>query len=116
MEADGAPFAPSPRECSVLRLFKAKATQIRGKLEQTLESLRIKLGTSSTEGNALTNCLCYTSAPLKRICKFLYTASMPRETSSTKTFCVSSRKHFQVTSEFQSLRFRVVSMYSACLL
>ena len=43
-------------QCSILRVFKAQATQMRGKLEQTLESLRIKLGTSSTEGSALTNC------------------------------------------------------------
>ena len=56
MEADGAPFIPSPCQCSILRVFKATATQIREKLEQTLESLRIELVTSSTEGSALTNC------------------------------------------------------------
>ena len=45
MEADG-----------ILLVFKATATQIREKLEQTLESLRIELGTLSTEGSALINC------------------------------------------------------------
>ena len=56
MEADGAPFTPSLCQCSILRVFKATATQIKEKLEQTLESLRIELGTSSTEGSALTEC------------------------------------------------------------
>ena len=56
MEANGAPFTPSLCQCSILRVFKAKATQIREKSERTLESLRIELGTSSTEGSALTNC------------------------------------------------------------
>ena len=56
MEADGAPFTPSLCQCSVLRVFKATATQIKGKSEQTLESLGIELGTSYTEGSALTNC------------------------------------------------------------
>ena len=56
MEADGAPFTPSLCQCSILRVFKATATQIRKKLEQTLESMRIELGTSSTEGRAFTNC------------------------------------------------------------
>ena len=49
-------FTPSLCQCSILRVFKATATQIREKSEQTLESLRIELGTSSTEGSALTNC------------------------------------------------------------
>ena len=56
MEANSAPFTPSLCQCSILQVFKATATQIREKLEQTLESLRIELGTSSTEGSALTNC------------------------------------------------------------
>ena len=49
-------------QCSVLRVFKAQATRMGGKSEQALESLRIELGTSSTEGSALTNCA--TPAPL----------------------------------------------------
>ena len=56
MEADGAPFTPSLYQRSILRVFKATATQFREKSEQTLESLRIELETSSTEGSALTNC------------------------------------------------------------
>ena len=56
MEADGVPFTPSLCQCSILRVFKVTATQIREKSEQTLESLRIELGTSSTEDSALTNC------------------------------------------------------------
>ena len=55
MEADGAPFTPSLCQCSILQVFKAIATQIREKSEQTLESLRVELGTSSTESSALTN-------------------------------------------------------------
>ena len=55
MESDGAPFTPSLCQCSILLVFKATATQIREKLEQTLESLRIELGSFSTEGSALTN-------------------------------------------------------------
>ena len=55
MEADGVPFTPSLYQCSILRVFKATATQIREKYEQTLGSLEIELGTSSTEGSALTN-------------------------------------------------------------
>ena len=56
MEADNASFTPSLCQCSILQVFKATATQIREKSEQTLESLRIELGTSSIEGSALTNC------------------------------------------------------------
>ena len=55
MEADGAPFTPFLCLCSILRVFKATATQIREKSEQMLESLRIKLGASTTEGSAPTN-------------------------------------------------------------
>ena len=55
MEADGAPFTSSLCQCSILRVFKAIATQIREKSKQTLESLRIELETSSTEGSALSN-------------------------------------------------------------
>ena len=50
-------------QCLILRVFKAQATRMRGKAEQELESLRIELGTSSTEGSALTNCA--TPAPTK---------------------------------------------------
>ena len=42
MEADGAPFTPSLCQCSVLRVFKAIATRIRGKSKQTLKSPRIE--------------------------------------------------------------------------
>ena len=56
MEANSVSFTPSLCQCSILRVFKATATQIREKSEQMLESLRIELGTSSTEGSALTNC------------------------------------------------------------
>ena len=56
MEADDAPFTHFLCQCSIVRVFKATATQTKEKSEQTLESLRIKLGTSSPEGNALTNC------------------------------------------------------------
>ena len=63
MEADGAPSTPSLCQCSILRVFKATATQIREKSEQTLEPLRIELGTSSTEGSALT--ICATRLPLR---------------------------------------------------
>ena len=42
-------------QCSVLRVFKAKATRMRRKSKQTLDSPRIELGTSSSEGWALTN-------------------------------------------------------------
>ena len=52
MEADGASFTPSLCQCSILRVFKATATQIKEKSEQTLELLRIELGTSITEGSA----------------------------------------------------------------
>ena len=49
------PFTPSLCQYSqYLKLIKA--TQIRGKSEQTLEVLRIELGTSNTESSALTNC------------------------------------------------------------
>ena len=56
MEADGAPLTPSLCQCSILLLFKATASQIKEKEEQTLELLRIELGTYSTEGSALANC------------------------------------------------------------
>ena len=51
----GAHFTPFLCQCSVLRVFKAEATQIRRKSKQTLESPRIERGTSSSEGRALTN-------------------------------------------------------------
>ena len=63
MEADSVLFTPSLCQCSILWVFKATAIQIREKLEQRLESLRIELGTSSTEGSTLTHQLCYTPAP-----------------------------------------------------
>ena len=50
------PLPPPSVSAPILRVFKATATQIREKSEQTLESLRMELGTSSTEGSALTNC------------------------------------------------------------
>ena len=37
-------------QCSLLQLFKAKATQIRRKSNQTLESPKIEPGTSGSEG------------------------------------------------------------------
>ena len=51
----GAHFTPFLCQLSVLRVFKAKATQIRRKSKQTLEAPRIEPGTSSSEGRALTN-------------------------------------------------------------
>ena len=42
-------------QCSVLRVFKAMATRIRGKSKRTLKSLKIKPGTSRSESGALTN-------------------------------------------------------------
>ena len=68
MEADGAPFTPFLCQCSVLRVFKATATQIKGKSEQTLESLGIELGTFYTEGSALTNCA--TRLPNTKLSRF----------------------------------------------
>ena len=56
MEADSASFTPFLCQCSIVQVFKATATQIREKFDQTLESQRIEVGTSSTEGSALTNC------------------------------------------------------------
>ena len=38
-------------QCLILRVFKAQATRVRGKSERALESLRIELGASSTEGS-----------------------------------------------------------------
>ena len=56
MEADGAPSTPPCHcQCSVLRVFKAIATRIRGKSKQTLKSLKIELGTSRSESHALAN-------------------------------------------------------------
>ena len=40
-------------QCSVLRVFKAKARQIRRKSKQALESPRIEPGASNSEGRAL---------------------------------------------------------------
>ena len=58
MEADVCALYPSLCHCSILLVFKATATQVREKSEQTLESLRIELGTSSTEGSSVTCLLC----------------------------------------------------------
>ena len=55
MEANGAPFTPCLCQCSVLRVFKARATRIRGKLKQTLKSLKIEPETSGSESHALAN-------------------------------------------------------------
>ena len=55
MEADGAPSTPCLCQCSVLRVFKAVATRIRGKSKQTLKSLRIEQGTSRSESRAIAN-------------------------------------------------------------
>ena len=52
----GAHFTLFLCHCSVLRVFKIKAIQIRGMSEQALESMRIELGTSATEASAFTNC------------------------------------------------------------
>lgn len=51
MEADGAPFylPSSICQCSVLRVFKAMATGIRGNSKQTLKSPSIAPGTSCSE-------------------------------------------------------------------
>ena len=50
VEAGGAPFTS---QYSVLRIFKAIATRIRGKSKQTLKSSRIELGTPCFESRAL---------------------------------------------------------------
>ena len=55
MEADGALFAPSLCQCSVLRVFKAMATRIRAKSKQTFKSPRIEPETSRSESRALAN-------------------------------------------------------------
>ena len=57
MKADGAPPTPPPchSQCSVLRVFIAIATRIRGKSKQTLKSLKIESGTSRSESRALAN-------------------------------------------------------------
>ena len=46
---------PSFYQCSVLRVFKAIATRIRGKSKQTFKSPRIEPGTSRSESRALAN-------------------------------------------------------------
>ena len=45
-------FPPFLCLCSVLRVFKDKARQIRRKSKQALESPRIEPGTSNSEGSA----------------------------------------------------------------
>ena len=77
MEADGASLTPSLCHCSILRVFKVTATQIREKSEQTLESLRIELGTSSTEGSALINCAT----------RLLLTNNTPNNDSNVSNLC-----------------------------
>ena len=46
-------YPPCHCQCSVLRVFKAIATRIRGKSKQTLKSLKIEPGTSRSESRAL---------------------------------------------------------------
>ena len=53
MEANGVPFPPCLCQCSVLRVFKAMATRIRGKSKQMLKSLKIEPETSRSERRAL---------------------------------------------------------------
>ena len=48
-------YPPCHCQCSVLRVFKAIATRIRGKSKQTLKSLKIEPGTSRSESRALAN-------------------------------------------------------------
>ena len=48
-------YPPCHCQCSVLRVFKAIATQIRGKSKQTLKSLKIEPGTSRSGSRALAN-------------------------------------------------------------
>ena len=60
----------SLRQCSVLRVFKAIATRMRGKLKQTLKSLSIGPGTSSSESCTLTNCATPTPKLNSQIAKF----------------------------------------------
>ena len=55
MGADVAPFTPYLCQCTVLRVFKAMATRIRGKSKQTLKSLKIESETSRSESRALAN-------------------------------------------------------------
>ena len=53
MEADGAPFNPFLCQCSILLVFKAMATRIRGKSKHTLKLLNIEPETSDSESRAL---------------------------------------------------------------
>ena len=55
MEANGAPFTPSLCQCSVLGVFEAIATWIRGNLKEMLKSRSIKLGSSCSEIRPLIN-------------------------------------------------------------
>ena len=48
-------YPPCHCQCSVLRVFKAIATRIRGKSKQTLKSLKIEPGTSRSVSRALAN-------------------------------------------------------------
>ena len=48
-------YPPCLCQCSVLRVFKAMATWIRGKSKQTLKSLKIEPGTSRSESRVLAN-------------------------------------------------------------
>ena len=48
-------YPPCHCQCSVLRVFKAIATRIRGKSKQTLKLLKIEPGTSRSESRALAN-------------------------------------------------------------
>ena len=59
-------YPPCHCQCSVLRVFKAIATRIRGKSKQTLKSLKIEPGTSHSESRALANWAM--TAPLEGTC------------------------------------------------
>ena len=48
-------YSPCDCQCSVLQVFKAIATRIRGKSKQTLKTLKIEQGTSRLESRALAN-------------------------------------------------------------
>ena len=53
-------------QCSVLRVFKAIATRIRGKSKQTLKPLKIEPRTSRSESRALANWATTAPSNLKR--------------------------------------------------
>ena len=109
MEADGAPFTSSLCQCSILRIFKATATQIREKSEQTLESLRIELGTSSTEGSTLTNsvtrlllkCILYVKDQQMQMNLLQKTSQLNNSFKSPVTMVTTSNQQQQSSPEKQ---------------